>query len=135
MPHLRLTDVDEATGLLKEEYDAAVVRAGKVFNILKAMSLRPAVLRESNPHPILALEADDVLKAMTELRESPDVLDAVLFGRSVHVTVKDQDTAMKSLGPFLAARGITVRSIEPVTPTLEDVVVSLITAAGGARED
>ena len=47
MPHLRLTDVDEATGPLKDEYDAAVVRAGKVFNILKAMSLRPAVLRES----------------------------------------------------------------------------------------
>jgi uncharacterized peroxidase-related enzyme len=45
--HLRLTDVDEATGLLKEEYDAAVGRAGKVFNIVKAMSLRPGVLRRS----------------------------------------------------------------------------------------
>ena len=45
--HLRLTDVDEATGLLKEEYDAAVGRAGKVFNIVKAMSLRPNVLRRS----------------------------------------------------------------------------------------
>ena len=47
MAHLRLTDVDEATGLLKEEYDAAVGRAGKVFNIVKAMSLRPGVLRAS----------------------------------------------------------------------------------------
>jgi uncharacterized peroxidase-related enzyme len=45
--HLRLTDVDEATGTLKEEYDAAVGRAGKVFNIVKAMSLRPGVLRRS----------------------------------------------------------------------------------------
>ena len=47
MAHLRLTDVDEATGILKAEYDAAVGRAGKVFNIVKAMSLRPEVLRES----------------------------------------------------------------------------------------
>ena len=47
MPHLRLTDVDEASGTLKEEYDAAVGRAGKVFNIVKAMSLRPGVLRRS----------------------------------------------------------------------------------------
>ena len=47
MPHLRLIDVDEATGELKSEYDAAVARAGKVFNIVKAMSLRPAVLRRS----------------------------------------------------------------------------------------
>ena len=47
MPHVRLTEVDEATGLLKEEYDAAVGRAGKVFNIVKAMSLRPGVLKRS----------------------------------------------------------------------------------------
>ena len=42
MAHLRLTDVDEATGPLKDEYDAAVGRAGKVFNIVKAMSPNPA---------------------------------------------------------------------------------------------
>ena len=47
MPHIRLIDVDEATGLLAEEYDAAIERAGKVFNIVKAMSLRPGVLRAS----------------------------------------------------------------------------------------
>jgi uncharacterized peroxidase-related enzyme len=45
--HLRLTEVDEATGQLREEYDAAIGRAGKVFNIVKAMSLRPSVLRRS----------------------------------------------------------------------------------------
>ena len=47
MPYIRLIDEDEAEGLLQEEYEAAVERAGKVFNILKAMSLRPAVLRAS----------------------------------------------------------------------------------------
>ena len=47
MPHLRLIDVGEATGELKREYDAALARAGKVFNIVKAMCLRPAVLRRS----------------------------------------------------------------------------------------
>jgi alkylhydroperoxidase family enzyme len=47
LPYIRLIDEDDADGLLKEEYDAALERAGKVFNILKAMSLRPAVLRAS----------------------------------------------------------------------------------------
>jgi uncharacterized peroxidase-related enzyme len=47
VPHIRLIDQDEADGLLKEEYDAALERAGKVFNILKAMSLNPPVLRAS----------------------------------------------------------------------------------------
>jgi uncharacterized peroxidase-related enzyme len=45
--YIRLIEEAEADGLLREEYDAAVERAGKVFNILKAMSLRPAVLRAS----------------------------------------------------------------------------------------
>ena len=45
--YLRLIDEPDATGELREEYDAAVARAGKVFNIVKAMSLRPGVLRES----------------------------------------------------------------------------------------
>ena len=47
MAHLRLIDVEEATGLLKDEYEAAVGRAGKVFNIVKSMSLRPGVLKRS----------------------------------------------------------------------------------------
>jgi uncharacterized peroxidase-related enzyme len=47
VPHIRLIEPDEATGLLKEEYEAAVARAGKVFNIVKAMSLRPGVLKRS----------------------------------------------------------------------------------------
>jgi alkylhydroperoxidase family enzyme len=45
--HIRLTGPDEATGLLAAEYDAAIGRAGKVFNIVKAMSLRPEVLHAS----------------------------------------------------------------------------------------
>lgn len=47
MTHLRLTEVEEATGPLKDEYDAAIGRAGKVFQIVKAMSLRPGVLKRS----------------------------------------------------------------------------------------
>ena len=47
VPHVRVIEVDEATGALRVEYDAAVGRAGKVFNIVKAMSLRPGVLKRS----------------------------------------------------------------------------------------
>jgi alkylhydroperoxidase family enzyme len=47
VPHIRLIEEGDADGLLAEEYDAAIERAGKVFNIVKAMSLRPAVLRAS----------------------------------------------------------------------------------------
>jgi alkylhydroperoxidase family enzyme len=45
--YLRLISEERADGLLKEEYDAAIERAGKVFHILEAMSLNPRVLQAS----------------------------------------------------------------------------------------
>ena len=47
MAHLQLIDPDDAEGILAEEYDAAVGRAGKVFNIVRSMSLSPEALRAS----------------------------------------------------------------------------------------
>jgi alkylhydroperoxidase family enzyme len=38
---------EEASGLLKKEYDSALKRAGKVWNIVRVMSLRPATLQAS----------------------------------------------------------------------------------------
>ena len=47
MPWIKVIEPADATGELKEEYDAAVERAGKVFNIVKGQSLNPAALRAS----------------------------------------------------------------------------------------
>lgn len=47
MAHLDLIDPDDATGPLRDEYDAAVARAGRVYNIVRSMSLRPGVLKQS----------------------------------------------------------------------------------------
>jgi len=47
VPHLRLTDVDEATGPLRAEYDAAIGRAGRVYRILQVQSLNPETLHRS----------------------------------------------------------------------------------------
>ena len=47
MAWITTVEPDEATGELKTEYDAAVRRAGKVFNILKVQGLNPAALHAS----------------------------------------------------------------------------------------
>ena len=44
MAWLKTIAADEATGRLRKLYDAATVRAGRVFGILRAMSLSPAAL-------------------------------------------------------------------------------------------
>ncbi len=47
MAWIKIIEPREATGELKQEYDAAVHRTGKVFNILKVQSLNPAALAAS----------------------------------------------------------------------------------------
>ncbi len=45
MAFIRVIGEDEATGPLRREYDTAVERAGRVFNVLKIQGVRPRVLR------------------------------------------------------------------------------------------
>lgn len=47
MPYIRTVPDDEAEGVLRREYEAALRRAGKVFNVVRIQSLRPRVLRAS----------------------------------------------------------------------------------------
>jgi alkylhydroperoxidase family enzyme len=46
-PWIRWLYNEEATGLLKKEYDTALQRAGKIWNIERMMSLNPAALQAS----------------------------------------------------------------------------------------
>ena len=47
MAWVRTIPEDEATGSLKRQYTAAIKRAGKVYNIVKIMSLNPETMRTS----------------------------------------------------------------------------------------
>ena len=47
MPWIRTVLEEEADGLLRREYEAALKRAGKIFHVVSIQSLRPRVLRAS----------------------------------------------------------------------------------------
>ena len=47
MAWIKQVPIPEAEGLLKEQFDAAVKRAGRVYNIVHAMSLSPRAMRDS----------------------------------------------------------------------------------------
>ena len=47
MPWIRTIGLDEATGYLKQQLEAAVKRAGRIWHIVGIMSLNPRVLRTS----------------------------------------------------------------------------------------
>ena len=47
MPWIKQIPDDQAEGLLKQQYDAALKRAGRVFNIVRVMSLNAPLMRDS----------------------------------------------------------------------------------------
>ena len=47
MPYIRQLSDEEATGAVKREFDAAYKRAGRVWNIVRVMSLNGEAMRAS----------------------------------------------------------------------------------------
>ncbi|MFQ5720539.1 MAG: hypothetical protein ACE5IK_13435 [Acidobacteriota bacterium] len=47
MAWIEQIDVAAATGVLKRQFDAALKRAGRVWNIIRVMSVHPAALASS----------------------------------------------------------------------------------------
>ena len=47
MTFIKTIDIDQADGIVKNEYDKGIRRSGRVFNILKIMSQSPTALKES----------------------------------------------------------------------------------------
>jgi uncharacterized peroxidase-related enzyme len=47
MAWIKVIPPEQATGSLKQQYDAAIQRAGRVFNVVSVQSLNPPVLGAS----------------------------------------------------------------------------------------
>lgn len=68
MPWIRQLPISEASGLLKQQFDAAVERAGRVWHIVHVMSLNPPVLRDSIAfHLSVMMEQSPLSRAQREL--------------------------------------------------------------------
>jgi alkylhydroperoxidase family enzyme len=47
VPWIEQVPIEDADGLLKQQFDEAIKRAGRVWNIVHVMSLNPAALRDN----------------------------------------------------------------------------------------
>ncbi len=92
----------------------------------------PRALRARVVSPILEVRTDDAPGAVEALLAVAGVVDAAMFGRSLHVTVEDVSEGRAIVERALAGAGRRVEDIRSVEPSLEDVFVSLVRAEGGA---
>lgn len=74
---------------------------------------------------VVCASPQDALDAVAAL---PGVRDVALFGRDLHVVTADSEALAPRLLTALPAAGFAVEAVERVTPSLEDVFVSLIEA-------
>jgi ABC-2 type transport system ATP-binding protein len=92
---------------------------------LKLTQMRGQVLEIRTPHPDLAMRA---LK--TAQQEGQLALDEVaLYGAQIHAVVPDAKKYKEILLKLLEAENIQINAIEWISPTLEDVFISSVTAA------
>jgi len=75
---------------------------------------------------LLEVTTPQYAEALEVLAARPEVREAALFGRAIHVTVADSQAALPALQSALAGRGIVLERIEPVPPSLEDAFVSIV---------
>ena len=76
---------------------------------------------------ILYVETDDLVASLTALDGHPGCTEVAVFGGGLHVTVASAGPGMAAVREVLRDR--TIRHLQPVDPTMEDVFVSLIEEA------
>ncbi len=94
----------------------------------------PHALRAHAMEPLLEVRVDASALAVDALRGAPGVSDVGLFGRTVHVSVRDAAGGEAEIRRRLADRGIPVRGIAPIAPSLEDIFIARVRAEGGAAD-
>jgi ABC-2 type transport system ATP-binding protein len=106
----------------------ALIHAGR----LAAIGTTAEVKRVFADRPILEVRADNPVEAMRQLDKVPDVESTSLFGTAVHAVLRSRALTADQIRAHLAASGLTVRSVTPVAPSLEDVFLDVIDRAGSA---
>ena len=89
----------------------------------------PAELKRAlEGHALVRLDAADPLETMRTVERLPGVRDVAVFGGGLHVSVEEAGPAMARIREALGARGLAVRRLEAIQPSMEDVFVALIEA-------
>ena len=105
--------------------ELALIYAGKVV----ASGTPSQLKREHIQHVLLELESDDLMGAYDALKTAPAVENVALFGNALHATVIDEAVARVAIPELLAARGLPLRRLERIEPSLEDAFVAIIEAS------
>ena len=108
----------------------ALIFRGKMV----ALGTPSELKQKSMKGELLLVECDPLGPAVEALQAAPMVMDAAVFGNALHLVVENADAAIPEVKKYLGEHGVTVRRIEKIRPSLEDVFVSLTTEPKNGKE-
>ncbi len=94
----------------------------------------PRALREAMDEPLFRAAAPDPAQAVHALAKDPRVVEAALYGRSVHILLTTGADAEARAEALAADPVFGLTGIQRVAPSLEDVFVAAVRRAGGVVE-
>jgi len=107
----------------------ALIFRGKMV----ALGTPTELKQKSMKGELLLVDCEPLGPAVEALQSAPMVLDAAVFGNALHLVVEQAEEATPEVQKYLSERGVTVRRIEKIRPSLEDVFVSLTTEPRNGR--
>jgi ABC-2 type transport system ATP-binding protein len=111
-------DEAEYCGRLALMYGGRVIALGSPAELKRGLTA----------HSLLYLDSSDPLDTMRALESVSGVVEVAVFGGGLHVTVDDVEATSARMREALAAKGIEVKRLERIEPSMEDVFVALIEA-------
>lgn len=103
--------------------DIILINAGKLIAQGNAKALKTNYIK----NPILEIESDRVVDSLEILEKEKWVGETSIFGNYIHVILNDSTINEQHIFQLLQEKnGITVKRVEKITPTLEDVFIHLI---------
>ena len=88
----------------------------------------PADLRTKHFHArLLELDCDQMFRWIDDLEKTPGLEEVAMYGNKLHLTVSDVEKARAEILALGERKGLRVLSIQEITPSLEDIFVSVMT--------
>jgi ABC-2 type transport system ATP-binding protein len=98
-----------------------LMNRGKIIALGTPGELKRDWMKET----VLNVECDNFMKAEELLRKEPIFKETAIFGNLLHLVTLDPEAASARTREILAETGISISNLEVVTPSLEDVFVTL----------
>jgi ABC-2 type transport system ATP-binding protein len=101
----------------------ALIDQGKIV-----ASGSPAELREKHFHArLLELDCQSMFLWLDDLEKTAGIEEVAMYGNKLHLTVQDPAAAEARIRELAARKNLRVISLREITPSLEDIFVSVMT--------